>query len=195
MPKIHKLAPHEAQKIAAGEVVERPANIVKELVENAIDAGATHITVYIERGGKDLIRVIDNGTGMGLDDAYLCFEHHATSKINRVEDLQKINTFGFRGEALSSISAVSKVTLITKEEGALEAVKLELEHGETTNQSFVCGNTGTDLSIRDVFYNVPARKKFLKTDDTEWRAIQQLFSAFCLDYLGIQFKLLSLIHI
>ncbi|MDR3550837.1 MAG: DNA mismatch repair endonuclease MutL [Candidatus Babeliales bacterium] len=189
MPKIHKLSPHEAQKIAAGEVVERPANIVKELIENAIDAGATAITVYVERGGKDLIRIVDNGCGMGQEDAYLCFEHHATSKISHVEDLQKINTFGFRGEALSSISAVSKVTLITKEDSATEAVKLELEHSIPTVQSFVCGNTGTDLSIRDVFYNVPARRKFLKSDDTEWRAISQLFSAFCLDYLGIQFKL------
>jgi len=189
MPKIHRLAPHEAQKIAAGEVVERPANIVKELIENSIDAGATHISVYIEHGGKDLIRIVDNGCGMSLDDAYLCFEHHATSKITNVHDLETITTFGFRGEALSSIAAVSKTVLITKEPEAEQAINLELENGTITNQSFVSANSGTDIAIRDIFYNVPARKKFLKSDDTEWRAIVQLFNAFCLDYLNIHFKM------
>ncbi|MCX5921908.1 MAG: DNA mismatch repair endonuclease MutL [Candidatus Dependentiae bacterium] len=189
MPKIHRLAPDQIQKIAAGEVVERPANIVKELLENALDAGATHITVYIEHGGKQLIRVVDNGCGMSLEDAHMCFEHHATSKVSTVYDLDSITTFGFRGEALSSIAGVSKVTLITKEEGATEAIKLELEQGAVIEESLASANVGTDLAIRDIFFNVPARKKFLKTDDTEWRAIAQLFSAFCLDYLDVNFKL------
>src|SRR3990172_4693977 len=159
MPKIKKLSPQEAQKIAAGEVVERPANVVKELVENAIDAGATQISVHIEDGGKQLIRVVDSGCGMAPDDAQLCFEHHATSKISSVDDLQTIGTFGFRGEALSSIASVSSVTLITKEQSAVEGTKLELEHGIITDTSIVPATTGTDISIKQLFENLPARKK------------------------------------
>ena len=123
MPKIKKLSPHEAQKIAAGEVVERPANVVKELIENSIDAGATAITIYIEDGGKKLIRIVDNGCGMAEDDAQLCFEHHATSKISTIADLDSLATFGFRGEALSSIASISNITLITKEQSALAGIK------------------------------------------------------------------------
>lgn len=189
MPKIHRLEAHEAQKIAAGEVVERPANVVKELIENAIDAGATQITVYIQEGGKKLIRVVDNGCGMGKEDARLCFEHHATSKLTTVDQLNSIATFGFRGEALSSIASVSKTTLITKEAIAHEGIKLELEHGAVLDESIAAANQGTDIAIQDLFFNVPARKKFLKSNDTEMRAIQQLFNAFCFDYTAISFKL------
>lgn len=189
MPKIHKLPPHEAQKIAAGEVVERPANVVKELVENAIDAGASTITVYIEHGGKTLIRVVDNGCGMNADDALLCFEHHATSKIRVVEDLQTITTFGFRGEALSSIAAVSEVTLITKT-AMSDALKVCMRQGTLISHEPASANIGTDIAIRNLFFNVPARKKFLKSDDTEWNAIKQLFHAFCLNHIAISFKLL-----
>jgi DNA mismatch repair protein MutL len=191
MPKIHRLEAHEAQKIAAGEVVERPANVVKELIENAIDAGATQISVYIQDGGKKLIRVVDNGSGMGKEDARLCFEHHATSKITTVDDLSYIATFGFRGEALSSIASVSKTILITKEAFAQEGIKLELEHGNVLDETITAANQGTDILIQDLFFNVPARKKFLKSTDTELRAIQQLFSAFCFDYINISFKLYS----
>lgn len=191
MPKIHRLEAHEAQKIAAGEVVERPANVVKELIENAIDAGATQITVYLEEGGKKLIRVVDNGSGMGKEDAKLCFEHHATSKITTVDELNSIATFGFRGEALSSIACVSKTTLITKEEGAQEGTKLDLDHGTIINESITAANQGTDIIVSDLFFNVPARKKFLKSTETEWRAIQQLFHAFCFDYTNISFKLVN----
>lgn len=187
MPKIHKLPPHEAQKIAAGEVVERPANVVKELVENAIDAGATVITVYVEDGGKKLIRIVDNGCGMHEDDAILCFEHHATSKIQRVEDLQSITTFGFRGEALSSIAAVSNVTLVTRT-ATTDALKLELTQGTITNHAPSSGNVGADITIKELFCNVPARKKFLKSTETEWNAIKQLMHAFCLNHLAISFK-------
>lgn len=188
MPKIHKLPPHEAQKIAAGEVVERPANVVKELVENAIDAGATAITVHIEDGGKALIRVVDNGCGMNADDALMCFEHHATSKIKVVEDLQTITTFGFRGEALSSIAAVSQVTLITKTANT-DALKICIAQSALISNEPTSANVGTDLTIRNLFFNVPARKKFLKSSETEWNAIKQLLHAFCLDYLSISFKL------
>lgn len=189
MPKIHRLAPHEAQKIAAGEVVERPANVAKELIENAIDAGATQISIYIEDGGKQLIRIVDNGCGMSPEDAHLAFEHHATSKITTVHDLATIATFGFRGEALSSISSVSKITLITKEEASDEGICLNLENGVVINQKAVSANTGTDIAIHDIFYNVPARKKFLKTTETEWRTILQLFHALCFDYTSIHFSL------
>lgn len=189
MARIKQLSPHEAQKIAAGEVVERPANVVKELVENSLDAGATQITIYIEDAGKKLIRIVDNGCGMGPEDAHACFKHHATSKITSVEQLSSLSTFGFRGEALSSIAAVSKVTLITKEPDADLGTRLQLENLQTSHEQSITCNHGTDIAIADLFYNVPARKKFLKTNDTEWRQIQLLFQAFCLDYKQIHFTL------
>jgi DNA mismatch repair protein MutL len=190
MPRIKQLSAQEAQKIAAGEVVERPANVVKELIENALDAGATAISIYIQDSGKTLIRVVDNGFGMNSEDAQLCFAHHATSKITSVDDLPSLTTFGFRGEALSSISAVSKVTLITKGADAQEATHVVVHEGKITAQ-MGAGNTGTDMSIADLFYNVPARKKFLKTNETEWRQILVLFQACVLDYTAIHFKLFS----
>jgi DNA mismatch repair protein MutL len=189
MPKIYRLQEHEAQKIAAGEVVERPANVVKELIENAIDAGATQITVYIQEGGKKLIRVVDNGCGMDKEDARLCFEHHATSKLTSVDQLNSIVTFGFRGEALSSIASVSKTILITKQSDAHQGIRLELDHGAVLDESIIAANQGTDIAIQDLFFNVPARKKFLKSNDTETRAIAQLFNAFCFDYTNVSFKL------
>lgn len=189
MARIKQLSPHEAQKIAAGEVVERPANVVKELIENALDAGATQITIYIEDAGKKLIRIIDNGCGMNQEDAHHCFKHHATSKITSVDQLNNLLTFGFRGEALSSIAAVSKITLITKETDAALGTKLQLENLHAVDEQTITCNSGTDITIADLFYNVPARKKFLKTNDTEWRQIQLLFHAFCLDYKYIHFTL------
>jgi len=190
MPRIKQLSLHEAQKIAAGEVVERPANVVKELIENSIDAGATAITIWLEQAGKQLIRVSDNGSGMDPEDARLCFKHHATSKINSVHDLEFIHTFGFRGEALSSIASVSNITLITKEELADQATRLTLEKGDIISEELVTATTGTDIFIHDLFYNIPARRKFLKTHDTEWRQVVQLFHAFALDYTHIHFKLI-----
>jgi len=189
MQKIKKLTAQEARKIAAGEVVERPANIVKELVENSIDSGATTISIWIISAGKKLIRVVDNGCGMSKEDALICFEHHATSKITTIEDLNTLSTFGFRGEALSSISSVSKVTLITQSENDKEGTLVELEDGKIVNQQNVATSQGTDISIKDLFYNVPARLKFLKQDDTEWRQIVNLFCALALSYKEIHFKL------
>lgn len=189
MPKIKRLPLHEAQKIAAGEVVDRPANVVKELIENSLDAEATSISVHIEQAGKQLIRVTDNGYGMDEEDALLCFEQHATSKITHVEELQHINTFGFRGEALASIAAVSSITLITKQALAEHGIKLTLKHGTLLNQEIAACTTGTDIAIHNLFENVPARKKFLKTNDTEWRAIVHLVHAFCLDHINVHFKL------
>lgn len=189
MNKIKKLPPHEAQKIAAGEVVERPANVLKEILENAIDAQSSKIIIHLKDGGKKLIRVIDNGCGMSPEDAKLCFEQHATSKISHVEELSSINTFGFRGEALASIAAVSKITLITKEADAELGTKITIAAGASVSDEIVHANTGTDITIEDLFYNLPARKKFLKTDETEWHQAQQLFFAFCLAYTQIDFRL------
>ena len=188
MEKIKLLPQQEILKIAAGQVVDRPANIVKELVENSVDAGATKITVYICNGGKELIRVVDNGCGMSKQDAKNSFKKHTTSKIRSLSDLDKIQTFGFRGEALASISAVSKVTLITKEKDADQGLKLELEDSKVISEEEVPFVQGTDLSIQDIFYNTPVRQKFLKKRETEQRHITQLMHSFCLDYLDITFK-------
>ncbi len=191
MQKIKQLPLHEAQKIAAGEVVERPTNVVKELIENAIDAGATKISVYLEEGGKKLIRVTDNGCGMSPEDAFLCFAQHATSKITTVDDLGTVGTFGFRGEALASIAAVSNVTLTTKEQMSeidpLAGIQLKLDAGKVVKKEAVSCTSGTDIRVENLFYNVPARQKFLKKKETESRHITQLLHAFCLDYLAIHF--------
>ncbi len=189
MNKIKILPSQEAQKIAAGEVVERPANIVKELVENALDAGAKTISLYIEKAGKQLIRVVDDGCGMSADDAKLCFSVHATSKIDAIADLLSITTFGFRGEALASISAVSKVELKTRTHDDDLAISVQCSQGEVHDPTFSAAPVGTDISIRDLFYNIPARKKFLKRDETEWNQTQAIFHAFCLSNVGVHFKL------
>lgn len=197
MSKIKLLSPQEICKIAAGEVVERPANIVKELVENALDAGSTNIEIFIERSGKKGIRVLDNGYGMSKEDALLCFAHHATSKIKTVSDLDDLSSFGFRGEALSSIAAVSKVTLITMEQGSSCGTQIKLEGNKLVSQNDFASPVGTDISIQDLFYNMPARQKFLKQDETEWRQILLLFQAFVLDYTNVHFKLyhdMRLVH-
>ncbi len=188
MSKIKQLSPLESQKIAAGEVVERPANVVKEFIENALDAGATEITLYLEEGGKKLIRVVDNGCGMSPEDARLSILHHATSKITTVDDLEHIQTYGFRGEALSSIAAVSHLTLTTKEEAMPSGISLRIEQGTIIEETIVAHNTGTDIIVADLFFNLPARKKFLKTKETEWRSISQLFYALSLAYLAVSFK-------
>jgi len=187
--KIQKLARQEAQKIAAGEVVERPANIVKELIENSLDAGATHITLSVKQGGKTYLRIVDNGSGMSPEDAKICFERHTTSKIKTIAQLQDINTFGFRGEALASICSIAKVTITTKQDKALEGFELAIENGAIEKAKIVGAQTGTAITIKDMFYNVPARKKFLKTTITEWNHIVTLFKAFVLDNISVHFVL------
>jgi DNA mismatch repair protein MutL len=189
VPKIKKLSPQEAQKIAAGEVVERPANVVKELIENALDAGATQIIIHLEDGGKKSIRVQDNGCGMAPDDARMAIQQHATSKISSVADLVTIETFGFRGEALASMCAVGKVRISTKQEGALEGIQLTVRDGIIMDERPVACSTGTEILIDDLFYNVPARRKFLKKRDTEFHQIQLIFQAFCLIHTTVSFKL------
>jgi DNA mismatch repair protein MutL len=189
MSKIKKLSDIEARKIAAGEVVERPINIVKELIENSLDSGASKISIYLEEGGKKLIRIVDDGCGMSAEDALICFEHHATSKITKVEDLSSLESFGFRGEALSSISSVSNIELITKEEGAEAGTLVKLSGGKFASQAEIATADGTDISVKDLFFNLPARKKFLKKTETEWKQIVHLFQALCLGYDQVHFVL------
>lgn len=198
MGKITVLPAQEAQKIAAGEVVERPANVIKELVENALDAGATQIKLAVKDGGKQQIKIVDNGSGMSLEDAQMCIQNHATSKITSVNDLDSIATFGFRGEALASIASVSKMTITTKERTVAQGWQLTIENGAVIATNEVGCNAGTTIEISDIFYNVPARRKFLKKRETEWRIISQLVNAFALANTNCCFTVLhddkQLIH-
>lgn len=179
MGKIQQLPPHEAQKIAAGQVIDRPAHVVKELLENSIDAGATKITISIEDGGKKLIRIIDNGCGMNKEDALLCFQKHATSKIKSIDELISITSYGFRGEALASISAVSNVVLRTKEISNQEGTMVAITDQKTSVTNLACPN-GTDIAINNLFYNMPARAKFLKKRETEANHISHVIKTACL---------------
>ena len=156
-------------QIAAGEVIERPANVVKELVENSIDAGASMVTVEIENGGITSIRITDNGKGIAADDVEIAFERHATSKIRSAEDLTKVMTMGFRGEALASIAAISKVEMITKTSDAEMGTKIVVEGGEVISKEECGAPNGTTLIVRELFFNTPVRYKFLKKDFTEGR--------------------------
>lgn len=165
-----------ANMIAAGEVVQRPASVVKELVENAVDAGADQITVIIKDSGRTLIQVIDNGKGMTPDDAVLCFERHATSKIATAEDLEDITTFGFRGEALASIAAVAEVTLKTRTADSEVGCQVEFAASTHNSTSEVAAPVGTNILVRNLFYNVPARRKFLKSDNVEFKHIVEEFT-------------------
>ena len=167
MPKIIQLSPHIANLIAAGEVVERPASVVKELLENAVDAGASKVTVEIRDGGMTFLRVTDNGCGMAAEDARTAFKRHATSKLRTAEDLSAIGTMGFRGEALAAIASVSRIELMTKTPGSICGTSLMLEAGEITEESEVGCPDGTTIIIRDLFFNTPARMKFMKSDTVE----------------------------
>ena len=167
MNVIRKLDPHVADLIAAGEVVERPASVVKELLENSFDAGATQVTVEIQRGGMGLIRVTDNGCGMSPEDAGTAFLRHATSKLRDAQGLEAIGTLGFRGEALAAIAAVSRIQLMTREKGGNEGVVLTLEAGEVLSRAPAGCPEGTTILVRDLFYNTPARLKFMKKDSAE----------------------------
>lgn len=186
--KIAVLDQHTIDKIAAGEVVERPSSVVKELVENAIDAGATAVTVEIAEGGKKLIRITDNGGGMERDQIPLAFLRHATSKIEKVEDLEHIASLGFRGEALSSIAAVSQVELITKTPTAISGVRYVINGGKEETLEDMGAPDGTTFLVRNLFYNVPARSKFLKSDTTEGNYISALMEQMTLSHPEISFK-------
>lgn len=185
--KIHILPSDLVNKIAAGEVVERPAAVVKELVENALDAGATEISVIIKDGGRALIQIVDNGGGMNRDDAQLAFERHATSKISTAEDLEAIRTLGFRGEALASIASVARVEMRTMEAGATEATWIKIEGGSLPEVSIGSGTRGTNIAIKNLFYNTPGRRKFLKSATTEYRQIVAVMYRFAIAFPLVQF--------
>jgi DNA mismatch repair protein MutL len=188
---IHVLPKHISDKIAAGEVVERPVSIVKELVENSIDAGATAIVVEIKNGGKTYLRVTDNGFGIPSDQVVLAFQRHATSKISEAEDLNHIYTLGFRGEALSSIAAVSRTEIVTKEPAEKAGTRVVIEGGEVVSQSVTGCPDGTTIIVRDLFYNTPARLKFLKPDATESAPIIDFVSQMALAYPNIRFRMIN----
>ena len=191
MGRIHVLPEHVANKIAAGEVVERPASVVKELLENALDAGATRIKINIEAGGKKLIQITDNGCGMVRDDAMLAFERHATSKIKDAEDLLSVATLGFRGEALPSIASVSRLRLETRDAGAAAGTILEINGGKMARVEEAGLPAGTSITVRDLFFNTPARKKFLKAESTELSHIASLVTHYALAHPEKHFELHS----
>ncbi len=191
MGRIKVLSEEVANRIAAGEVIERPVSVVKELVENSIDAGSSQITVHIESGGKKLMRVIDNGRGMSEDDALQAFERHSTSKIKTVTDIFNISTLGFRGEALPSIASVSQLILITKESDSDTASRVEFRGGKLTDFSKTSANTGTTITVRNLFSNIPARRKFLKSDPVEFKHILNYLHYQSILYPQIHFRFLA----
>ena len=189
MNRIHLLPEHVANQIAAGEVVERPASVVKELVENALDAQAARVTVEIQAGGRSLVRVTDDGTGMSRDDALLSLERHATSKIQRAEDLAAIATMGFRGEAIPSIASVSRFTLTTRERDghSPEGTQIVVNGGKIAEVKAAGAPTGTSIEVRQLFFNLPARRKFLRTEETEAAHIQHYLTLAALAYPDVAF--------
>jgi len=189
MSEINILSEDLINKIAAGEVVERPASVVKELIENALDADATSIIVEIKNSGQDLIRITDNGKGMNEVDARKSVLRHATSKVKTVEDLFSIGTLGFRGEALASIAAISQFSLITKQKDQLEGFNLVLEGGQVISEGAIGCDQGTTIEIRNLFFNTPVRKKFLKTDAVELRHIIDVVTHYALLHESVDFKL------
>src|SRR5919107_4772544 len=189
MGRIRILSDHVANKIAAGEVVERPASVVKELLENSLDAGSTDVRVDIESGGRRLIRISDNGSGMLRDDALLAFERHATSKLRDVNDLLAISTLGFRGEALPSIASVSRLLLETRSADESTGTTVEIAGGKLLRCDESALAAGTIITVRDLFFNVPARRKFLRSEQTELAHIGSLVTHYSLAHASKAFEL------
>ncbi len=194
MGRIRILTDQVANQIAAGEVVDRPASVVKELLENALDAGATRIRVEIEGGGRKLIRITDNGHGMGRDDAMLCFERHATSKIRSSDDLLEIATLGFRGEALPSIASISRLELLTRSEDEESGTRIEIVGGKLVHVDDAGAPVGTTLTIQDLFFNTPARRKFLKSEQTETTHVTALVTHYALAHPTRHLELITATH-
>ena len=188
MPRIHTLPSHLVNQIAAGEVVERPASVVKELVENSLDAGAGAITIEIEAGGTRMIRISDDGCGIGRDELGSALSRHATSKINSLEDLENIASLGFRGEALPSIASVSRLSLASRTPQAECAWRIQAREDREPAPDAL--PQGTQVEVLELFYNVPARKKFLRTEQTEYKHIETLFKHMALSHPAVAFKLL-----
>src|SRR3989454_7092644 len=189
MGRIRVLPDQIANKIAAGEVVERPASVLKELLENSLDAGATRFRIEVEVGGRRLIRVTDDGCGMSRDDAMLAFERHATSKLRDVKDLLSIATLGFRGEALPSIASVSRLLLETRSAEESTGALVEIAGGKMLRCDEAALAPGTSITVRDLFFNVPARKKFLRSDQTELAHIASLATHYSLAHPAKTFQL------
>ena len=190
MPKIIQLSPHISNLIAAGEVVERPASVIKELLENAVDAGATQVTVEIRDGGMTFMRVTDNGCGMSAEDAGTAFLRHATSKLRCAEDLAAISTMGFRGEALAAIASVSRIDLLTKVPGTVSGTSLQLEAGNIVDETEAGCPDGTTIIVRDLFFNTPARMKFMKSDTVEGSRVTAAVQLQALAHPQVQFRFL-----
>ena len=184
--RIRVLSDHVCNKIAAGEVIERPASVLKELVENAVDAGAERIEVEVLQGGRKAVIVNDNGYGMDRESALLSIERHATSKIRDVDDIEHIHTMGFRGEALAAISSVARFILSTRPADQLSGTRLEIEGGTLRQVEDTGCPVGTRIEVRNLFFNVPARRKFLRTESTELHNIRALFHVFALAHPEIQ---------
>ena len=191
MGRIHILTDQVANQIAAGEVVDRPASVVKELLENALDAQATRIKVEIEGGGRKLIRIVDNGIGMVRDDALLAFERHATSKIRSSDDLLSIATLGFRGEALPSIASISRLELETRAASEASGTHVEIVGGKIFRVDDAGLPAGTTITVRDLFFNTPARRKFLKAESTELSHVTALVTHYALAHPDKHFELHS----
>ena len=190
MSKIIQLSPHVANLIAAGEVVERPASVVKELLENAVDAGASQVTVEIRDGGMTFLRITDNGCGMAPEDAKTAFLRHATSKLRTAEDLAAISTMGFRGEALAAIASVSRIDLMTKTAGAISGTSLLLEAGNIVEETETGCPEGTTIIVRDLFFNTPARMKFMKSDTVEGSRVTAAVQLQALAHPEVAFRFL-----
>lgn len=188
---IKQLPSHLSNQIAAGEVVQRPESVVKELIENAIDAGADHVSIVIEQGGKSLIQVIDNGSGMSEEDLPIAFERHATSKIFTYEDLENIVTFGFRGEALPSIASVSQVEIRSRREEDEIATFIRIDGGTIQELTKTQGEVGTSIAIKNIFFNTPARRQFMKSNATEFRHITDTVHRFILSYPNVRWTFIS----
>ena len=188
---IHLLPDNVANQIAAGEVIQRPASCLKELVENSLDAGASHIRVIVRDAGRTLLQVVDDGKGMSATDARMAFERHATSKISQASDLFQLRTMGFRGEALASICAVAHVEVQTRREEDEIGTRLEIAGSEVVCQELVQCPIGTNMRVKNLFYNVPARRKFLKTDQTELRNLMTEYQRIALVNPQVQFTFVS----
>jgi len=184
-PSIKKIIDFE--KIAAGEVIERPANVVKELIENSIDAGANEIRIIIKKAGKDLIQIIDDGIGIPPDELEIAFKRHRSSKIRNFDDLATLNSIGFRGEALASIASVSKIEIASRTEKDQRGKQLIIEGGEILSSNQISCPIGTNIQAKSLFYNIPARKKFLKKDSTEVGHITDIIQRYALCYPMIHF--------
>lgn len=190
MSHIHLLSPRLANQIAAGEVVERPASVVKELLENSLDAGASRLEIDVEQAGIKLIRIRDDGDGIEKDDLPLALSRHATSKIHELEDLEAVASLGFRGEALASISSVSRLTLTSRRVECTQAWQVQTEGRDMSAQlSPAAHPQGTTVEMRDLFFNTPARRKFLKTENTEFKHLEEIVKRLALSRFDVSFQL------